>query len=79
VVLAEDFTPSNEDLEHIVRCVNAHEGLVEALQAVMDVIAPVLRDGVRLADVHDDPDVIWPDLAVLRQVEAALAAAGVTP
>jgi hypothetical protein len=63
--------------EFIVRAVNTHQQLIDALKAVMGVIAPVINDvhDVRLADAGDDPRIVWPDLTVLDQVEAALAAA----
>jgi hypothetical protein len=72
------FEESKANAAYIVRCVNAHEALVDALKAVLNVLAPVINDvhDIRLADASDDPRIIWPDLAVLEQVEAALAAAG---
>ncbi len=74
-VIDEWHSPMLDDARFIVRCVNSHEALVSALEAVIETIAPVLRDGVRLADATDDPAIVWPELAVLDMCEAALAKA----
>jgi len=68
VVVAEDFSPSDEDLEFIVRCVNAHEGLVKALAELVAHIK-----------AHDDEGFFTGRGGEpLQKAEAALAAAGVT-
>ena len=51
--LTVDGKPSKEDMEHIVRCVNAHEELVEALSVVIRGV-PDTWEGVQKAKVVID-------------------------